>query len=167
LLTAKTVGNNVTLNYTYNLNNFRLTNTTAVNGVGTAVQNLAYSYNNSGMVTGIADGANSYNWTYTYDDLNRLTNARRGTGTTLGRDMFVNNVGFATSCLTQGPNALIGYVAAPKIGSALGLATGDAFNFYGATWCNVAAGYQYATNNSIYDDAFNLAKDSAYYYWDK
>ncbi len=84
LVTAKTVGNNVTLNYTYDPNNLRVTGVNAVNSGGTSVQKLTYTYNNAGMVTGIVDNANSYNWTYVYDDLYRLTQARRGTGTTLG-----------------------------------------------------------------------------------
>jgi len=83
LLSAKTFGNGVTVNYTYDPDNFRLTNVQAIKGADT-IQNLAYTYDDVGMVTGIVDHAQGYNWSYQYDDLYRLTVAMRGHGTTLG-----------------------------------------------------------------------------------
>jgi len=96
LLAAKTFGNGVTVNYTYDPDNFRLTNVQAVKGAVT-LQNLAYTYDDVGMVTGIVDHAQGYNWTYTYDNLYRLSNARRGTGTTLGTsDIYDKNYAYDT-----------------------------------------------------------------------
>ncbi|MFA5074141.1 MAG: RHS repeat-associated core domain-containing protein, partial [Nitrospirota bacterium] len=84
LIASKTLGNNVTVAYSYDPNNLRLNNVTATNGGGTVLLNLHYTFSNRGAITGISDITNSYNWSYQYDDLYRLTNARRGTGATVG-----------------------------------------------------------------------------------
>jgi RHS repeat-associated protein len=103
LVSSKTLGNNVTMNYSYNTDNFRLTNVSADNAASQNVQNLGYTYNASGMVTSIVDSKNNTNWTYEYDDMWRLTNAKRGSGTTPGNsDIYdksysYNNIGNITS----------------------------------------------------------------------
>jgi len=68
------------------------------------VQDISYTYSNAGMINGIGDHKNSYNWTYQYDDVYRLTGARRGSGTTLGggteiynKAYVYNNIGNITS----------------------------------------------------------------------
>ncbi|MFA5074108.1 MAG: RHS repeat-associated core domain-containing protein, partial [Nitrospirota bacterium] len=91
LVTSSTLGNNVTLQYEYNPQNFRLTKVKATNIGSQTVQELAYTYDNAGMVKGISDNLNSTNWQYTYDDVYHLTKARRGTGTTVGGGTEVYN----------------------------------------------------------------------------
>jgi len=59
------------------------------------VQDISYTYSNGGMISGIADNKSSYNWTYQYDDLYRLTGARRGEGTILGGGTEIYNKAYA------------------------------------------------------------------------
>jgi len=55
------------------------------------VRDISCTYSDGGMISGIADSKNSYNWTYQYDDANRLTGVRRGAGTTLGGGTEIDN----------------------------------------------------------------------------
>ncbi|MFA5073804.1 MAG: tectonin domain-containing protein [Nitrospirota bacterium] len=60
-----------------------------------AALDMNYTYDNGGIVTGIVDNKNSANWQYTYDDGYRLTNARRGTGTTIGSGTQIYSKAYA------------------------------------------------------------------------
>jgi hypothetical protein len=72
--TALTYANNLTTNWTFDPNSFRVTNRTTSNNQ----QNLSYGYDNNGNITSITDSLFTASRTFTYDDLNRLTN---GSGT--------------------------------------------------------------------------------------
>jgi len=69
-------GNNVTSDYTYNANTLRLDRILTQKPDGTTkLQDLNYTFDGNGNVTQISDVVNSNSQTFTYDDLNRLTQA--------------------------------------------------------------------------------------------
>jgi RHS repeat-associated protein len=69
--TQLTYANGLITTWTYNVNNFRVTNRTTSNNQ----QNLTYGYDNNGNVTSITDSLFTGSRTFQYDDLNRLINA--------------------------------------------------------------------------------------------
>ncbi len=69
-------GNNVTSDYTYSSTTQRLSNILTKKPDGTTkLQDLGYTFDNNGNVSAITDTVNSMAQTFTYDDLNRLTQA--------------------------------------------------------------------------------------------
>ncbi len=75
-ITFTKYGNSVTSDYTYNSNTLRLSNILTKKPDGTTkLQELAYTFDNAGNVATIVDTINSMSQTFTYDDLNRLTQA--------------------------------------------------------------------------------------------
>jgi len=69
-------GNNVTSNYTYDSNTLRLSNILTKKPDGTTkLQDLSYTFDGNGNVTHVGDAINSMTQDFTYDDLNRLTQA--------------------------------------------------------------------------------------------
>jgi len=89
-------GNNVTSDYTYNANTLRLGNILTKKPDGaTKLQDLSYSFDNNGNVSAITDAVNSMSQTFTYDDLNRLTQA---VGSAYGTEAFAyDSIGNMTS----------------------------------------------------------------------
>ncbi|HBG69914.1 MAG: hypothetical protein A2W93_14980 [Bacteroidetes bacterium GWF2_43_63] len=77
-------GNGTYANYSYNPQNLRLTNLQSFQSNGVMMQNINYTYDNSGNITllnntaGYAYGntGGGYRYEYEYDDLYRLTGAR-------------------------------------------------------------------------------------------
>lgn len=72
--TALTYANNLTTNWIFDPNSFRVTNRTTSSNQ----QNLTYGYDNNGNITSITDSLFTGNRTFQYDDLNRLIS---GSGT--------------------------------------------------------------------------------------
>ncbi|MCP4651936.1 MAG: hypothetical protein GY858_00930 [Candidatus Omnitrophica bacterium] len=108
-------GNNTTTDYTYNANTLRLSNITTQNQTLT-LQNLSYSFDSVGNVTVITDAINTGTQSFSYDDLNRLTQA---IGTSYGTlnyayDSIGNMIDKDGLILTYGggaagPHAITGY----------------------------------------------------------
>lgn len=85
-ITYTKYGNNVTSDYTYDSNTLRLSNILTKKPDGTTkLQDLSYTFDNIGNVSTIADTVNSMSQSFTYDDLNRLTQA---TGSAYGTQNF-------------------------------------------------------------------------------
>ncbi len=75
-ITYTKYGNDVTSDYTYNSNTLRLSNILTKKPDGTTkLQDLSYAFDNNGNVSTITDTVNSMSQSFTYDDLNRLTQA--------------------------------------------------------------------------------------------
>ena len=74
-----TLGNGTATTYTYDAQNYRLATLRTVQG-STVLQDLGYTFDAGGNVTGLTDTRHG-NQTYTYDDLDRLTGATGGYGT--------------------------------------------------------------------------------------
>ncbi|OGW69572.1 MAG: hypothetical protein A2036_04275 [Omnitrophica bacterium GWA2_50_21] len=89
-------GNNVTTDYTYNADTLRLSNILTKKPDGTTkLQELGYTFDGNGNVTQITDTINSMSQTFTYDDLNRLTQA---IGSAYGTQVFAyDSLGNMTS----------------------------------------------------------------------
>ena len=66
--------NGVTSNWTYNAQNFRVTNH-STSGPGGNLQDLSYTYDNVGNISTITDGLFTGSRVFTYDALNRLIEA--------------------------------------------------------------------------------------------
>ncbi len=102
-------GNNVTSDYTYNTNTLRLSNILTKKPDGTTkLQDLSYQFDGNGNVSSIADVVNSMSQNFTYDDLNRLTQA---TGSAYGTQSFAyDSIGNMTNkagrTMTYGTNSL-------------------------------------------------------------
>ncbi len=77
-LLQQTYGNGVVTNQSFDANTQRLTSQLA--GPANAVQNMAYAYDSLGNVTTRQDNSNNLAESYTYDSLNRLTNATATSG---------------------------------------------------------------------------------------
>jgi YD repeat-containing protein len=95
-ITFTQYGNNVTSDYTYDANTLRLGNILTKKPDGTTkLQDLSYTFDNNGNVTHIADVVNSMSQDFTYDDLNRLTQA---VGSAYGTQNFAyNSIGNMTT----------------------------------------------------------------------
>ncbi|MBI5756780.1 MAG: RHS repeat protein, partial [Nitrospirae bacterium] len=79
-----TYGNGATTTYLYTSSNNRLYSITSNSPVAGGLQNLSYTYNNGGNITGLTDLMDSNRTqTFTYDDINRLTYAQSGAFGTL------------------------------------------------------------------------------------
>ncbi|MFA5167827.1 MAG: toxin TcdB middle/N-terminal domain-containing protein [Candidatus Omnitrophota bacterium] len=106
-ITFTKYGNNVTSDYTYDANTLRLNNILTKKPDGTTkLQDLSYTFDNNGNVTHIADVVNSMSQDFTYDDLNRLTQA---VGSAYGTQNFAyNSIGNMTTkggmTMTYGEN---------------------------------------------------------------
>ncbi|MBI3317273.1 MAG: VCBS repeat-containing protein [Candidatus Omnitrophica bacterium] len=86
-ITFTKYGNDVTSDYTYDANTLRLENILTKKPDGTTkLQDLSYVFDNNGNVTAIDDIVNSMSQDFTYDDLNRLTQA---IGSAYGTQNFV------------------------------------------------------------------------------
>lgn len=86
-ITFTKYGNDVTSNYTYDSNTQRLNNIlTKKPDNTTKLQDLTYTFDGNGNVNTIADTVNSMSQSFTYDDLNRLTQA---VGSAYGTQSFV------------------------------------------------------------------------------
>ena len=108
-ITFTKYGNDVTSNYTYDSNTLRLNNIlTKKPDNTTKLQDLTYAFDNNGNVSTIADSVNAMSQNFTYDDLNRLTQA---TGSAYGTQTFAyDSVG---NMLTKGNRALAYGAGAP------------------------------------------------------
>jgi len=72
--------NLVATTWTYNPQNFRVTNRLTSGTAAGTIQNLTYGYDNVGNITSITDPVFTATRTFQYDALNRLTQAIIGTG---------------------------------------------------------------------------------------
>lgn len=63
----------------------------------TTVQNLAYTRNSKGMITKVTSPFAYEGWTYTYDELDRLTAATNTTSSTYNQTLAYNAIGNITS----------------------------------------------------------------------
>ncbi len=79
-LTTLNLGNGASTSYTYNTQNLRLQQLQTTLS-GNPLQNLGYTYDNVGNVKTINDQVRGEFSTFTYDDLNRLTNVTLTGGT--------------------------------------------------------------------------------------
>lgn len=73
-------GNGVTTAYTYDTNTLRLKELNTETFGGESLQNLSYSFDNIGNITGINDSVYSNTQSFEYDSLNRLTSAQGSYG---------------------------------------------------------------------------------------
>ncbi len=108
-ITFTKYGNNVTSNYTYDSNTLRLNNIlTKKPDNTTKLQDLTYAFDNNGNVSTIADTVNAMSQSFTYDDLNRLTQA---IGSAYGTQNFAyDSIG---NMLTKGNRTLAYGAGAP------------------------------------------------------
>ncbi|MBF0387067.1 MAG: VCBS repeat-containing protein [Candidatus Omnitrophica bacterium] len=72
-INSKTLGNGVTITYTYDPLNFRLKELVSKNTKGETLQRLNYFYDYVGNVTKVVDGVTAITRTLRYDELNRMT----------------------------------------------------------------------------------------------
>jgi RHS repeat-associated protein len=75
-----TLGNGVVTNYTYRPDNQRLLNLETKNTSTHTLQNLGYTYDPAGNISKISDAVSGGSQNFTYDDLNRLTQAQGAYG---------------------------------------------------------------------------------------
>ncbi|MBF0595619.1 MAG: VCBS repeat-containing protein, partial [Candidatus Omnitrophica bacterium] len=71
-INQKTLGNGVTITYTYDPLNFRLKELTSTNNSSVVLQHLTYSYDSAGNVTKVIDGVTNITRVMRYDALNRM-----------------------------------------------------------------------------------------------
>lgn len=118
-ITKTKYGNNVTSDYTYNANTLRLSNILTKKPDGTTkLQELAYTFDNAGNVTAIDDTVNSMSQDFTYDDLNRLTQAigsaygtQNFTYDSIGNMTAKANLAMTYGAGSAGPHAVTGVSA--------------------------------------------------------
>ena len=150
---VQTNANGTTTTKTYDPNRFWLTDidTTAPSLV---LQNLHYTPNNAGMVTAVDSDISNEDWTYSYDELNRLTSSTNGAAgndqtwayDSLGR--FTSNSRVGTTFTYPGTGAARPHAPTSISGGPLGSLT---FSYDGNG--NLASGnsrsYTWNANNQI------------------
>ena len=94
-ITQQTSGNGVIANQTFDPKTGRLTSVGA--GFQNMVENLSFTYDGLGNLTGRTDGNGSFSETFTYDPLNRLTSAAISTGAYPAKSFAYDPIGNLTS----------------------------------------------------------------------
>ncbi len=127
-LSSLNFGNGVVTTYGYNSQSRRLSLLNTVKA-GAALQNLAYSYDLAGNITGISDGAGGMSQGYIYDELNRLIVAI-STGSYVAKCYSYSRTGD----IETNPDSPAGAVGMMFDGAASGL------TLNGAAYCNGSYG---------------------------
>ncbi|MDD5005589.1 MAG: SpvB/TcaC N-terminal domain-containing protein [Candidatus Omnitrophica bacterium] len=155
-------GNGTTTEYAYNPQTMRLTDLVTQNSSGSQIQNLEYTFDNSGNVTAITDNVNNASQQFQYDDLSRLTNAN---GTYYGNVNYsYDSIG---NILSKGNLALNYNGTRPHaVSSCTNSQTGQAVNFTYDTNGNMSNRINQQTNeqtNYYYDFESHLTRAEQIY----